>query len=134
MSKVARETRKKHNSSFLTDSLESKDRFPDSSRQNVGSISASGACPMATTRAATQLCDYGWPEGRIRRGKRGKKALPQIKATRLRREKTNSKFTALPVRLQILTATLRPSICPLSFTFQSSTVFCIISRLFSYNQ
>jgi len=59
----------------------------------------------------------------VRRGKRGKKAHPQIKATRLRRIKTNSKFTAMPARLQILTVPSAPPFARYHLLFSPQLCF-----------
>lgn len=58
---------------------------------------------------------------------------PKVKARRLRRKhNTNSKFTASPVGLQILTSL--PNFPAVVYFSESSAAFCIISRVLSCNQ
>lgn len=67
--------------------------------------------------------------GEERRG--GKKAHATGQNQETKREK-NSMFTAIPVRLQILTSF--PNLPTIIYFSESSIVFSIISTVFSYNQ
>lgn len=50
-------------------SLDPRDPFPGSSREREWVLAQCSRSTTATTTAAVQLCNWGWTEGRAKRGK-----------------------------------------------------------------